>query len=104
MRSLRNRCRQKLRFACLPTVLKVTGDWREDETFLDKLNRAEKLKLLPSADAWQSLRELRHQSAHEYPEQPEVLLHNLQRLHGAVPTLECALDTVLAFVRDRLAV
>jgi len=88
----------------LPTVLKITGDWRDDETFVDKLNRAEKLKLLPSAQEWQMLRELRNQSAHEYPDQPEVLMQNLQRLHGAVPALERGLDAVMAFVRGRFGV
>ena len=86
----------------LPTVLKITGDWRDDETFVDKLDRAEKLRLLPGAEEWQVLRELRNQSAHEYPEQPQVWMQNLQRLHRAVPALERGLDSVMAFVRGRV--
>jgi hypothetical protein len=56
----------------LPALLRLVQEWRDDEPFLDKLNRAEKLGMLPSAEQWQWLREMRNQTAHEYPDQPEI--------------------------------
>jgi len=74
----------------LPALLQLTQEWHDSEPFIDKLNRAEKLGMLPSAEQWQMLRELRNQTAHEYPAQPELMLANLRRLVGHVPLLEQA--------------
>lgn len=43
----------------LPAILQLVQEWRDNEPFLDKLNRAEKLGMLPSVEHWQLLRELR---------------------------------------------
>ena len=72
----------------LPALLQLTQEWRDNEPFIDKLNRAEKLGMLPSAEQWQLLRELRNQTAHEYPAQPELMIANLRHLVGHVPMLE----------------
>ena len=74
----------------LPATLQFLQEWRDNEPFLDKLNRAEKLGLLPSAEQWQLLRELRNQTAHENPDQPELVRANLRRLIASVPDLESA--------------
>lgn len=85
----------------LPALLQLTQEWRDDEPFLDKLNRAEKLGMLPSAERWQLLRELRNQTAHEYPAQPELMRANLRRLVEQVPALEQAHEQMAAAARQR---
>lgn len=72
----------------LPAILQSVQEWQENAPFLDKLNRAEKLGILTSVEQWQLLRELRNQTAHEYPDQPELVKANLARLLEQVPTLE----------------
>lgn len=52
----------------LSAMLKLVQEWQDNEPFLDKLNRAEKLRMLPSVEQWQLLRELRNQTTHEYPD------------------------------------
>ena len=71
----------------LPTLLQLLQEWQENEAFLDKLNRAEKLGLLYSVDQWQRLRELRNQITHEYPDNPEAIIIGLRRLAAHVPIL-----------------
>ncbi|MFN7445540.1 MAG: hypothetical protein ACK5RC_10305 [Curvibacter sp.] len=85
----------------LPALLQLTQEWRDDEPFLDKLNRAEKLGMIPSAEQWQLLRELRNQTAHEYPAQPELTRVNLRRLVEHVPMLERAHEELSEFARQR---
>ena len=85
----------------LPALLQLTQEWRDDEPFLDKLNRAEKLGMLPSAEQWQLLRELRNQTAHEYPSQPELVRANLRRLVTHVPVLEQAHAQLAAAAQQR---
>ena len=86
----------------LPALLQVVQEWRENEPFLDKLNRAEKLGLLPSAEQWQLLRELRNQTAHEYPEQPQLVLENLRHLVAHVPMLEQACQQLTDAAQQRI--
>ncbi|WP_137890781.1 hypothetical protein [Ramlibacter sp. 2FC] len=85
----------------LPALLQLTQEWRDDEPFLDKLNRAEKLGMLPSAEQWQLLREMRNQTAHEYPSQPELVRANLRRLVAQVPVLELAHAQLAAAAQQR---
>jgi len=82
--------------------LQLVEEWQEHEPFLDKLNRAEKLGMLPSAQQWQMLRELRNQTAHEYPDQPERVKANLRRLLEQVPILEAAYRQLAGWARERI--
>ncbi|MEY3201253.1 MAG: hypothetical protein RIR70_803 [Pseudomonadota bacterium] len=87
----------------LPALLQLIGEWHEAESFIDTLNRAEKLAILPSAEAWLMLRELRNQAEHEHPDQPERLLRNLARLIEHVPVLEHAFHQIGTFAKQRIA-
>lgn len=71
----------------LPAVMQQLQEWQEHEPFLDTLNRAEKLGMLSSVEQWLLVRELRNQTAHDYPEQPERMLAGLRRLVSHVPLL-----------------
>lgn len=76
----------------LPALLQLTQEWFYSEAFIDKVNRAEKLGMIPSAEQWLMLRELRNQTAHEYPAQPELVIANLKRLISSLPQLEQAFE------------
>lgn len=82
----------------LPATLQLVQEWHDNEPFLDKLNRAEKLGILPSVEQWQLLRELRNQTAHEYPDQPERARVSLRRLIANVPELEGAYNQLVTWV------
>ena len=49
-----------------PTVLLILQEDIKRMSFIDILNKLEKLELLPSKDDWLNLRNLRNQFAHEY--------------------------------------
>ena len=71
----------------LPALLQILQEWQDNEAFLDKLNRAEKIGLIPSVEQWQNLREIRNQTTHEYPDNPELTLIGLRKLVENVPVL-----------------
>lgn len=64
----------------LPAILEVTQEPGEYPTFIDKLNRLEKMSAIPSADEWTAFREIRNQFTHDYPEDPQL---NANLLNGA---------------------
>jgi hypothetical protein len=88
----------------LPAILRAGQEWRDDETFLDKLNRLEKLGAIPSADAWIKLRDLRNGAMHEYPDAPEINAASLNLLHEAIGTLETHLDRASDYAREHFRI
>jgi uncharacterized protein with HEPN domain len=54
-----------------PLILEILGE--DAPAFIDKLNCLEKLNYLPNADWWMSLREIRNQITHDYPNNYELL-------------------------------
>ena len=57
---------------------------------IDNLDKAEKLGLMASADAWMEMRRLRNQMVHEYIEDMTVLASALRSGHNFVPELVAA--------------
>ena len=56
-------------------------------TFIDILNRLEKSELLPSASDWRAMRDFRNHLTHEYPNNPELMVKNLNASLGFVKDL-----------------
>lgn len=55
-----------------PALLKILMEPLEDSPMLDKLNRLEKIGVLPSVQRWQELREIRNRFAHDSPEDDDM--------------------------------
>lgn len=68
--------------------LELSLEWDDREPFIEKLSRLERLGVIPSAEQWVTLRELRNSAMHEYPDQPELTVANLNRIHDAAERLE----------------
>ena len=84
----------------LPAILLAGQEWRDDETFLDKLNRLEKLSVIPSASDWVALRELRNSATHEYPDEPEVNAANLNKIYDGISKLEHNFNQARQFAEE----
>jgi hypothetical protein len=59
-----------------------------DKPFRDILNILERLNIIESADTWLSLRELRNDLTHEYPELIDETIDKLNHLYRQLPLLE----------------
>jgi len=69
----------------LPALLRQLAE--PVRSAVENLDRAEKLGLLESADAWLETRRLRNQMIHEYVEDPMALALGLMAGHARVPLL-----------------
>ncbi len=72
-----------------PQVLDLVQEPGALVTFIDKVNRLEKIGAIESAEEWLILRELRNAFAHDYPEESEI---NAATLNRAMPLAEQLLD------------
>jgi len=83
----------------LPLLLSVLGE--KTSSVLDNLDRAERLGLLNSADAWMAMRNLRNQMVQEYVEDPALLANALQTGHSFVPELIGVADKMIAEIEQK---
>ncbi len=51
-----------------PLLLKSLGEYEESNSFIDNLNKLEKLEILKDATFWGRMRKVRNEIAHDYPE------------------------------------
>lgn len=63
----------------LPLILELLGE-TDTASFIDKLNRLEKLNIINSASWWMELREIRNQITHDYPNNYEQLATDFNKL------------------------
>lgn len=72
----------------LPGLLNLAEEPLAPEaTFAQKLQRLERLGVIPSADTWRVLREVRNALAHEYPDDPALQAAAMTRFRRAVDEL-----------------
>jgi len=83
----------------LPLYLEAVGE--RLGAAIDNLDRAEKLRLIPSTDGWLTMRKLRNQMVHEYIEDAVILADALQAGHEFAPTLSAVVENILADMRAR---
>lgn len=75
----------------VPAVLKALGEDVAPMSALDRFARLEQLGWLPSADEWLSLRQIRNQFAHDYPDSPTERFERLQAAIQAATQLMAVL-------------
>jgi len=79
--------------------LELVGE--KQKTFLDNLNRLEKLGIIESTETWLQLRGLRDQMVHEYIDSPEVLANALNQAAQHIDFLQKSMDNVLFDLKSR---
>jgi len=71
---------------------------------LDRFIRLEQLGWLPSADEWITLRQIRNQFAHDYPDTPEERFERLQAAMASAYRLLAVLEHINRKLRQRFGI
>jgi hypothetical protein len=79
-------------------ILKALGEPMENKSFIDKLNKLEKLEILPSVQWWQDLRKLRNILVHEYPDNPAFIADNLNTAFIQTKRLLVFWDSLITYI------
>ena len=80
-----------------PAVLQLTGEYKPESTFIDRLNALEKFGAINSAKEWQAARYTRNKLSHDYPELVEILAETLNEAMPQALKLEQTLKQIQAF-------
>lgn len=85
-----------------PHLLECLGEEVSNKSFIDKLNKLEKLELLPSAAWWMDLRKIRNILTHEYPDDPSFLADNLNNAFIQIKRLLAFWEFLVSYTREKL--
>ncbi len=85
-----------------PSLLEFLGEEVRNKPFIDILNRLEKLELIPSAEKWKELRELRNLLTHTYPWQRKELIELIKRALSLSEDLTNIYMNLKEFLKNRL--
>ncbi len=81
--------------------LEFLGELQNGMSFIDKLNKLEKLQIIESADQWQNLRWVRNHISHEYPDDPKIMIHYLNDAYNIRFILLDCLDRIIKRIEPR---
>ena len=62
-----------------PLVLEIMGEESRNKPFIDILNKLEQLEVIPCAEEWKRLREIRNTPTHTYPWERKTLLEGIRK-------------------------
>ncbi len=63
-----------------PLILRLEKEEIDNLSFLDRLNLLEKLGILDSKNKWLELRDIRNSISHEYPDDEDLMIENLNKI------------------------
>ncbi|SNZ10649.1 hypothetical protein SAMN06265182_1913 [Persephonella hydrogeniphila] len=81
--------------------LEIIGEYYENMSFLDVLDRLEKLEIISSADRWMEIRKLRNKLTHEYPDEIEEMKLELTEALNAIPEIELTLQKIEDYLKEK---
>lgn len=84
-----------------PELLEAVGDLNEGMTFIDKLNRLEKLGVIDNTERWMQMRQIRNHLSHEYPDQPDLTADYLNYAFQYGKELLQCLERAVEFIQRK---
>jgi hypothetical protein len=85
-----------------PLLLKILQEYRPEESFLDRLNKLERLNIIESVTQWNRFREVRNSIAHDYPETSEMTVAALNECESLCTDLIQFWDKLKQYINARL--
>ena len=85
-----------------PAVVGLLRDDAAAMTVIDKVQVLEQAGVVPDADGWMRLREIRNQLAHDYEDDPQYAVDYLNDVFAAVGELKAVAARSQSFVRERV--
>jgi hypothetical protein len=79
----------------------TVGDYADTMSFVDVLDKLEKLGIVSSTEEWLKIRKLRNKLAHEYPDELEEIKEDLKEAINYAEVLEQTIERIKNYLKDR---
>ncbi len=82
-------------------VLAGIGEYKRNMSFIDILDRLEKLELIDNADKWNNFRELRNNLSHEYPANELEIIKDIKLALTAFQEIADIYSNIIKYLKER---
>jgi hypothetical protein len=86
----------------LPAILELTQEPGEYPSFIDKLQRLEKIGAIPCSADWQQFRKIRNQFVHDYPDDADLNAANVNAAYEQAIKLQQVFEHIKKFIAKRI--
>ncbi|MGC9287107.1 MAG: hypothetical protein ACP5E7_06110 [Hydrogenobaculum sp.] len=77
------------------------GEYKDNMSFIDILDRLEKLSIINSTDEWLEMRSLRNRMTHEYPNELYKIKLEINIAISKIPTIENTIKNIMDYLIKR---
>jgi uncharacterized protein with HEPN domain len=81
--------------------LEEIGELYENMSFIDILDKLERLEIISLSEEWIEIRKLRNKLTHEYPDEIEEMKKEIEIAINKIPVLEEAIENLENFLKKR---
>lgn len=81
--------------------LEEIGELYENMSFIDILDKLERLEIISLSEEWIEIRKLRNKLTHEYPDEIEEMKKEIEIAINKIPVLEEAIQNLQNFLKKR---
>ena len=83
------------------TFLNDIGEYKDNMSLLDVLDKLEKFEIVESANRWIEYRKLRNQLTHEYPNNGDEIIDGIKIAIDVYYEIEVILDNIYKYIDSR---
>jgi len=82
-------------------VLKAVGDYKDNMSLIDILDKLEKLEIIKNADHWINYRAIRNKLTHEYPDNQEEVIEGINLAIVYFEEINQILNGVMRYIEQK---
>ncbi len=79
----------------------TVGDYQDNMSFVDILDKLEKLEIIDSSESWVKIRKLRNKLAHEYPDELDEIKEDIKEALRQINLLRQTYNSINNYLFER---
>ena len=82
-------------------ILKIVGEYKDNMSLIDILDKLEKLEIIKDADNWINYRAIRNKLTHEYPDNQEEVIEGINLAIIYFEEISQVLNNIMNYIEEK---
>ena len=82
-------------------ILKIVGEYKDNMSLIDILDKLEKLEIIKDADHWINYRAIRNKLTHEYPDNQEEVIEGINLAIIYFEEISQVLNKIMNYIEEK---
>ena len=82
-------------------ILKTVGEYKDNMSLIDILDKLEKLEIIKDADRWINYRAIRNKLTHEYPDNQEEVIEGINLAIMYFEEISLVLNSIKSYIKEK---